>query len=124
MNKLTEEHLIMLNEKVSKQNGEVHKVRDMNLLKKVVDDPYIQDKEFFYIYKTKVDKAAKLGTGIVKNKPFANNNVATATLAIFTFLELNGKKIVATQNEIYKLHDLLINDNESEVIDWLKTHIK
>ena len=123
MNKLTDKHLIVLNEKIARQNGEIPEVKDAALLKEIVEKPYEKDEKLFYIHKNKINKASVLGIEIVKCKPFANNNVATATLALFTFLELNGKRIAANQNDIYALHDLLREGVRENVDDWIEAHI-
>lgn len=123
MNKLTEKHLIALNEKIAKQNGDIPSVEDAEKLKKIVEKPYEKNEEFFYIHKNKIDKASVLGVELVNGKPFANNNVATATLAIFTFLELNGKKLVVKQEDIYSLQDLMKEGDILKVNDWIKSHV-
>ena len=122
MNKLTEKQLINLNEKIASQNGVIPSVRNNDILKEVVDAPYVQDEEFFYIYKNKIDMAAVLGIEITQKKPFANNNIATATLAMLTFLQINGKKISAEQEDIYHLHDLFNEGDRTKVVKWIKSH--
>ncbi len=122
MNKLTEKHVIMLNEKMANQNGDTPAIKDGDVLKQVIEAPYEKDAELFYIHKNRMDKAAVLGIGIAQAKPFANNNLATATLALFTYLELNGKKLDIQQEDVYELHNLLENGEVPQVIEWIEAH--
>lgn len=123
MNKLTEKHIIALNEKIAKQNGDIPSVKDNEVLKMVIAAPYEKDEELFYINKNKIAKAAVLGVGIAQEKPFANNNLATATLSLLTFLEINGKKIEIKQEDVYVLHELMQEGEISKVIEWIETYV-
>jgi len=45
------------------------------------------------------DLAAAYGFGIAKNHPFIDGNKRTAFMALYTFLRLNGVRLVATEPE-------------------------
>lgn len=53
------------------------------------------------LYRTLVDKAAILFYLLNKNHPFANGNKRIALTALLVFLFLNGKWLVASQDDLY-----------------------
>ena len=124
MNKLTSEHLILLNEKVAKKTGKSAGVKDMSALKRVIEKPYQKNEQFFYLHKDTVSKATVLGCEIAKQQVFENNNDMTALLAVLTLLELNGRKLINYQDDLRGLLKSLHEDNSEQVRGWIVSHLR
>ena len=90
MNKITAKQLIKTNGIVTSRS-EIPITEDrLKIINEIIESPYVQDEKFFYIYKTTIEKAAKLGCEIYRRKPFDEGNGKTAVLAILTLLDING----------------------------------
>ena len=100
MNKLTPEQLVLLNRKIiADDEASVPQVK-FDDLKEITEIPYQKNEELFYIYRTAIEKAAKLGHLIVLRKPFVKANQETAVLALLTLLDINGYKMVNYSKDI------------------------
>ena len=55
------------------------------------------------LYETLFEKAAALMHSLVLNHAFVDGNKRTGIVASLTFLELNGFKVMAEDDELYKL---------------------
>lgn len=93
---LKEEHIINYNQKVLKEiikkKADKHKVINIGAIRKDLDTTY----------KTKGDvykKAAVLLLNLVKGHGFASGNRRTAYMATRIFLQINGEKILASNDE-------------------------
>jgi death-on-curing protein len=65
--------------------------------------------------------AAAYGAGIVRNHPFIDGNKRTGLMAAFVFIERNGGRVTATQEEAYfAFHDLAAGKlSEGSLAQWL-----
>lgn len=70
------------------------------------------------------DMAAAYAVGISRTHPFVDGNKRTALVVSLTFLELNGIRISAPQEEIYLVFLRLAERHMSEkqLSHWLETH--
>ena len=70
--------------------------------------------------------AASLAYGIAKNHPFIDGNKRTALVVMRTFLQLNGCKFNATQEEKYLTFLRLAEGNlsEEELVDWIREKVE
>lgn len=68
--------------------------------------------------------AAAYGSGIVKNHPFVDGNKRTGLVATFTFIEVNGFTVTASQEDAYfAFHDLAAGKfSEEELAKWLEAN--
>jgi len=68
--------------------------------------------------------AASYAFGIAGNHPFVDGNKRTAMVVAFTFLELNGYEVLATQEEAYFAFLAVANGDTSEegLARWLEAH--
>ncbi len=68
--------------------------------------------------------AAAYAFGLISNNAFIDGNKRTALVVAFTFLELNGLEIAATQEETYMTFWLLARGelSEREIAAWLNNH--
>ena len=76
------------------------------------------------LYPTKEEKAAKLGYSLISNHAFVDGNKRIGMYIMISFLELNGIRIDATNDDVYKLGMAVADgsaDNE-DVLKWIKEH--
>ncbi|MDA3933304.1 MAG: type II toxin-antitoxin system death-on-curing family toxin [Gammaproteobacteria bacterium] len=68
--------------------------------------------------------AAALGYGIACNHPFVDGNKRTAAVATELFIELNGQRLLASNEDMYPIFLSLAKSNlsEAELADWLRLH--
>ena len=78
------------------------------------------------LYPTKIEKAAKLGYSLVSNHAFIDGNKRIGIYVMLTFLEINGIKIFAENQDIVNIGLSLANGTMKyqDLVDWLKIHIK
>lgn len=68
--------------------------------------------------------AAAYGSEIVRNHPFVDGNKRTALVATFTFIERNGFRVMASQEDAYfAFYDLAAGKlSEEELAQWLEVN--
>lgn len=68
--------------------------------------------------------AAAYGSGIVRNHPFVDGNKRTGLMAAFVFVERNGGRVTATQEEAYfAFYDLAAGKlSEGGLAQWLEAN--
>ena len=121
MNKLTAKQLIMLNRKIVNDEARFT-INEEAKIKEIAELPYEKDEEFFYKYKTTIEKSAKLGCLIATSEPFHKGNEETAMLAMITLLELNGYKIPDFELYLDELSEQLKSNDYEAVCSWIRTH--
>ena len=69
--------------------------------------------------------AAAYGAGIIRNHAFVDGNKRTGLVAAFVFVERNGWRVTASQEEVYlTFYDLAAgNLSEDELTHWLEANI-
>jgi len=69
--------------------------------------------------------AAAYGAGIVRNHPLVDGNKRTGLVAAFVFVERNGWRVTASQEEAYlTFYDMAAgNLSEDELTHWLEANI-
>jgi death-on-curing protein len=94
--------VIIINQKVIRDFGGMHGVRDKNLLESSV---YAAQATFDgqYLYSTIYEMAAAYAYHIIKDHPFVDGNKRTGLMAAILFLECNGVQIDFRPGELYKL---------------------
>lgn len=70
--------------------------------------------------------AAAYAYGIARNHPFIDGNKRTALVASFTFLYLNGYKVITSQAENVTVFLSLASGNlsEDELADWFRKNLQ
>lgn len=123
MNKLTPEQLVLLNRKIiADDEASVPQVK-FDDLKEITEIPYQKNEELFYIYRTAIEKAAKLGHLIVLRKPFVKANQETAVLSLLTLLDINGYKMVNYSKDIEVLCRYLEETKIDNTCKWINAHL-
>ncbi len=123
MRYLNTKDVLLLHHLAIENAGGSHGIRDLNLIESAVNRPRASfaGKD---LYPTIFEKAAALCQSLIKNHPFVDGNKRTALYAAMTFLELNGYKFVAEQEEVVEFGVKIDNENLSlaEIAAWFKTH--
>ncbi len=100
-------------------------IRDENILESSLKVPFqtFGNEELF---STPIEKASKLLELIIKNHPFVDGNKRTGYVLFRLFLEINGFKITATEEEKYKfIMDIAYrNIKYQEILKWTEKHTK
>ena len=111
MLKLTVDDIIILHEKIIDKTGGIRGIRDIGLLEMAVNSPFAsfggED-----LYKTVEEKAEQLCNSLIRSHPFLDGNKRIGILAMLVFLDLNGKKLNITNEEIVSLGLGIAKGNE------------
>ena len=115
--KITRENVLAIYTLLTEATGGTVGVRDEGLLISALEAPY-QTFDGVELFPTVLEKAVRLGYGLVSNHPFVDGNKRIGILVMLTFLELNGIALEFKDDEIvnmalgvasglYKYEDLL-----------------
>lgn len=88
--------VLRLNEQLTGGAG----LRDGALLDSAVNNPF-QTFGGAELYGSIYEKAAQLCFGLLKNHPFVDGNKRTAAHAMLVFLELNGLRVIACDEQMF-----------------------
>ena len=123
MIKFSKEKILLLHHVMAEATGGDVGVRDEALLESAIETIYssFDGKD---LYPTKEEKAAKLGYSLSSNHAFVDGNKRIGMYIMISFLELNGIKIDATNDEVYMLGMAVAEgsaDNK-DILKWIKDH--
>jgi death-on-curing protein len=107
---------------VRRYGGQVG-IRDRNLLASALAQPKMTSGGRF-LHRTIFDKAAAYGFHVCKNHPFLDGNKRTSLVLMAIFLELNGRELIASEEDAY-LAMIGVADgtiSKSQLARWLKQH--
>lgn len=117
------EVVLLLHDESLAQHGGSAGVRDEGLLDSALGRP---ENLFAYAAPTLFDLAASYAFGLVKNHPFIDGNKRTGFVTAVTFLELNGRILIASEVDA-TLRTLALaagEMSEAEFSAWLKAKSK
>ena len=83
---LTKEHILTLHKALIEEYGGTPELKDEGLLDSAISTPF-QTFGGADLYPTIVDKACRLGYGLIKNHPFVDGNNASARTPCLFFLK-------------------------------------
>ena len=117
MIKLEKNDILDLYKLMANKTGGTVGIREESLLESALDAPF-QTFAGFELYPTLIEKAARLGYGLVANHPFVDGNKRIGIFSMLVFLEVNDLIIEFSDEEIvsitlkvadgtYKYDDLL-----------------
>lgn len=124
MNKITAKQLIRLNGTVTDRNEVPINEKQKRIIEEIAQSPYILDEKYFYVYKTTIEKSAKLGCELINRKPFDNGNGKTALLASLTLLDINGFKLTAYQDDLKTLAERMQKNDVDACTEWIREHLE
>ena len=88
MKRLTKEQILLLHSALIAQSGGSAEIRDDGLLESAINAPF-QTFDGQELYPSLLEKATRLGYGLIKNHPFVDGNKRIGTHAMLVFLAIN-----------------------------------
>ncbi len=100
-------------------------IRDEGLLESALAQPQASF-EGEYVHNSIFEMAAAYGFHICKNHPFFDGNKRTALVAVYTFLYVNGYRLVADKKSIYAVMIDLANGKleKEELVKFLEEYTR
>ena len=99
MIKFNKEMVLSLYKVMVDNTGGTFGIRDESMLESAINAPY-QTFGGEELYKDTIEKAARLGYGLVANHPFIDGNKRIGIFIMLVFLEVNGIYFEFTDSEI------------------------
>ncbi|MDD6350821.1 MAG: type II toxin-antitoxin system death-on-curing family toxin [Lachnospiraceae bacterium] len=125
MNILTKQQIILLHTQMIQQSGGSDGIRDEGMLDSAINQPF-QTFDDMELYPSVIDKAVRLGYGLITDHPFIDGNKRIGTHAMLVSLAING---IELQYDDEDLIDLILKiaagQADDRVLDaWVKSHIE
>lgn len=89
MNMLTKQQILLLHSQLIRQSGGSDGIRYEGMLDSAINQPF-QTFDGIELYPSIVDKAIRLGYGLITNHPFIDGNKRIGTHALLVTLDING----------------------------------
>lgn len=123
MIKFGRDKVLLLHQLMIAETGGSADVRDLGLLDSALESAYatFDGKE---LYPTKEEKAARIGYSLISNHAFVDGNKRIGIYVMFTFLEVNGIRLEATNDEVAAVGLSIASGETShaDLLEWIKTH--
>lgn len=123
MKTLSKRQILALHDHLIAETGGQAGLRDDGLLESALAAPFASfgSEE---LYPTLVQKAARLGYGLVKNHAFIDGNKRITAHATLVFLAINGIELRYTQQELSDIFLKLAADEAQceDLLAWIKEH--
>ena len=125
MKVLSKRQILMLHSLLVAQSGGMDGLRDEGLLESAVNAP-LQTFGGQELYPTVLEKAARLGYGLIHNHPFIDGNKRIGTHAMLVFLDINNITLSYEDDDLISaiLRAASGDMDDSELLEWLKAHIE
>lgn len=123
MTKFTKEKVLLLHQLMAEATGGDVGVRDEALLESAIENIYATF-DGVELYPTKEEKAAQLGFSLISNHAFVDGNKRIGMYLMLSFLELNGIRIDATNDEVARLGLDVAGGlaDSKDILKWIKDH--
>ena len=102
MNMLTKQQILLLHTQLIRQSGGTDGVRDEGMLDSAISQP-LQTFDNMELYPDIVDKAVRLGYGLITNHPFVDGNKRIGTHAMLVTLDINGIELQYQDEDLIQL---------------------
>ncbi len=102
MIKIDNEKVLLLHQLLIEETGGEPNTRDINLLDSSIQQVY-QTFDGKELYKSKEEKAARLGYVLISNHVFVDGNKRIGMYVMLTFLEMNGVQVNFTNDEVIEI---------------------
>lgn len=122
MIKFSKEKVLLLHELIAKETGGDAGVRDFGLLDSALESAF-QTYDGQELFKTKEEKAAKLGFSLITNHAFVDGNKRIGMYVMLSFLEMNGIHISPTDDEIVTIGMNVASGKAKydDILYWIKS---
>ena len=123
MIKISKEKALLLHQIMAEATGGDLGVRDEMLLESDLETAYATF-DGIEIYPSKEEKAARLVFSLISNHAFVDGNKRIGIYIMLSFLELNGVKIEATNEEVYDLGMKIAEGSAdyNDILSWIRAH--
>ena len=122
---LTKRQILMLHASLIAESGGCDGIRDEGLLDSAINSP-LQSFAGEDLYPTVLEKAARLGFGLIRNHPFIDGNKRIGTHAMLVFLAVNGISLSYEDDDLIRII-LSVAAGELDdtgLLNWLQRHIE
>lgn len=123
MIKFSKEKVLLLQQLIIESTGGSSGIRDFNLLDSALNSCF-QTFDNVELYSTKEEKGARLGFTLLSNHAFVDGNKRIGLLVMLSFLEINGIKLIYTDNELIEI-GYSVADGKlgyQDLLDWINKH--
>ena len=124
MKVLSKRQILMLHSMLMEHSGGMKGLRDEGLLDSAIHLP-LQTFGGQELYPTILEKAARLGYGLIHNHPFVDGNKRIGTHAMLVFLDINNV-VVSYEDEDLIATILRVASGDMDdigLLEWLKGHV-
>lgn len=123
MIKFSKEKILLLHQVMAEATGGDVGVRDDALLESAIENIYATF-DGVELYPSKEEKAARLGYSLISNHAFVDGNKRIGMYIMILFLELNGIKIDANNDDVVNLGLSVAsgNANYDDILNWINEH--
>lgn len=124
MKVLSKRQILMLHSMLMEQSGGMKGLRDEGLLDSAVNLP-LQTFGGQELYPTILEKAARLGYGLIHNHPFVDGNKRIGTHAMLVFLDINNVVVTYEDEDLIATILRVASGDMDDVglLEWLKGHV-
>lgn len=125
MIKFDKEKVLLLHQLIAQETGGSVGVRDAGLLESALNNAYATfDGE--ELYKTKEEKAARLGFSLISNHAFVDGNKRIGVYVMLTFLEAGGIKLCCTNDDVVSLGLSVASGKAKydDILQWIRKYKK
>lgn len=125
MIRIGKEKVLLLHQLMAEATGGEVGIRDEALLESALENVYATF-DGIELYPSKEEKAARLGFSLISNHAFIDGNKRIGIYIMLSFLELNGIRIEATNDEVYSL-GMKVADGSADyeyILSWIKSREK
>ncbi len=121
---LTKQQVLILHKMLIEQSGGSPEIRDDGLLESALNAPF-QSFGDTDLYPSLLEKAARLGYGLIKNHPFVDGNKRIGTHAMLSFLDINHAELAYSDEELISLILGIAAGkyDDKHLLNWLQQHL-
>lgn len=121
---LSKQQVLELHEMLIKQSGGSPEIRDDGLLESALNAPF-QSFGNTDLYPSLLEKAARLGYGLIKNHPFVDGNKRIGTHTMLVFLAINHAELAYSDEELISLIlGIAAGEyDDKHLLNWLQQHL-
>lgn len=125
MKMLSKRQILLLHSMLVAQSGGMDGLRDEGLLDAAINMP-LQTFGGQELYPTILEKAARLGYGLIRNHPFLDGNKRIGTHAMLVFLDINNIALSYEDEDLIStiLHVAAGAMDADAFLEWLKAHVE
>ena len=123
MIKFSSEKVKLLHQLMAEATGGSIGVRDEGLLDSAIESAFATF-DGVELYPSKEEKAAKLGHSLISNHAFVDGNKRIGVYVMLSFLELNGIRIEASDEDVVALGLGAADGSikQEDILEWIMKH--